>query len=70
LFLLPPTIRRFPSPSRSSIGAFSHNLISRSTVSSGLKMLENHRFKIVPGQTLAPASLDLAAVLGPIKAKP
>ena len=42
----------------------------KSPVSSGLKMLENHRFKIVPGQTLAPASLDLAAVLGPIKAKP
>src|SRR5262249_40012719 len=31
LFLLPPTMRRFPLPSRSSIGAFNHSLISRST---------------------------------------
>src|SRR5215813_602583 len=29
--LLPPLMRRFPSPSCSSIGALSHSLISRST---------------------------------------
>src|SRR6516164_9417344 len=37
LFLLPPTICRFPSPSRSSIGAFSHSLISRSTAPSATR---------------------------------
>src|SRR5260370_30942465 len=37
LFLLPPSIRRLPSPSRSSIGAFSHSLISRSTAPSATR---------------------------------
>src|SRR5436853_6761669 len=31
VLLLPPTMRRVPSPSFSSIGAFSHSLMSRST---------------------------------------
>lgn len=31
VLLLPPLMCRFPSPSRSSIGAFSHSLISRNT---------------------------------------
>src|SRR6202048_1087517 len=35
--LLPPLMRRFPSPSRSSIGAFSHSLISRSTAPSAIR---------------------------------
>src|SRR5436853_5086735 len=35
--LLPPLMRRFPSPSRSSIGAFSHSLISRSTAPSVIR---------------------------------
>src|ERR1700737_2949743 len=36
--LLPPLMRRFPSPSRSSIGAFSHSLISRSTAPSAIRL--------------------------------
>src|SRR2546429_6884304 len=35
--LLPPLMRRFPSPSRFSIGAFSHSLISRSTAPSAIR---------------------------------
>ena len=34
---LPPVMRRFPSPSRSSTGAFSHSLISRSTCRSTMR---------------------------------
>src|SRR5438876_9869276 len=37
VLLLPPLMRRVPSPSCSSIGAFSHSLINRSTCRSTIR---------------------------------